>query len=202
VTALAGALSLEDSAILGIAMGSSEAAGYVNENGMITGWLNELAFAPIDYRPNGPVDEWSGDAGCGVEYLSQMGVVRVAGLAGIDLSAAATPAEKLKVVQSLHDAGNPVARKVFESIGVFLGYALAHYAEFYHIRHVLILGRVTSGEGGPVVKSLAERVLRTEFPEVASAITMHLPEDEKGRRVGQAVAAASLPAGSRTQPGA
>ena len=35
---------LEDN--LGIAMGSSEAAGYMDMNGHIMGWLNELAFAP------------------------------------------------------------------------------------------------------------------------------------------------------------
>ncbi len=194
VTALAGAMNLGDNAVLGIAMGSSEAGGYVDPDGKITGWLNELAFAPIDFRPDGPTDEWSGDQGVGVEYLCQMGVIRVATQAGIDLSAHETPAEKLKAMQKLHSAGDETARKVFESIGVFLGYAIAHYADFYRIRHVLILGRVTSGEGGPAVKRMAQRVLDEEFPELAAQITLHLPEDDKLRRVGQAVAAASLPA--------
>lgn len=195
VTALAGAMNLGDNAVLGIAMGSSEAGGYVDPDGKITGWLNELAFVPIDYRPHGPTDEWSGDQGVGVEYLCQMGVIRVATQAGIDLSAYATPAEKLKAMQKLHSAGDETAAKVFESIGVFLGYAIAHYADFYPIRHVLILGRVTSGEGGPACKRMAQRVLDEEFPELAKQITLHLPEDDKLRRVGQAVAAASLPAG-------
>ena len=44
VTALAGAMSLGENNILGIAMGTSEAVGYVDENGNITGWLSELAF--------------------------------------------------------------------------------------------------------------------------------------------------------------
>ena len=60
VTALAGSMSIEDNGILGIALGSSEAAGYVNLEGRIMGWLNELAFAPIDYSPTAPQDEWSG----------------------------------------------------------------------------------------------------------------------------------------------
>ncbi|MBR6754748.1 MAG: ROK family protein, partial [Clostridia bacterium] len=38
VTALAGAMSLEDDSVLGIAMGTSEAAGYVDPQGNITGW--------------------------------------------------------------------------------------------------------------------------------------------------------------------
>jgi hypothetical protein len=71
VTALAGSMSIEDNGILGIALGSSEAAGYVNMEGHIMGWLNELAFAPIDYSPNAPVEEWSGDKGCGASYFSQ-----------------------------------------------------------------------------------------------------------------------------------
>ena len=50
VTALAGAMSLEENRILGIAMGTSEAVGYVDAAGNITGWLNELAFAPVDLQ--------------------------------------------------------------------------------------------------------------------------------------------------------
>ena len=78
VTALAGSMSLEDNGILGIAMGSSEAAGYVDLDGHIVGWLNELAFAPIDYSPEAPVEEWSGDIGCGASYFSQQCVFRLA----------------------------------------------------------------------------------------------------------------------------
>lgn len=51
VTALAGSMSIDENGILGIALGSSLAAGYVNLEGQITGWLNELAFAPVDYQP-------------------------------------------------------------------------------------------------------------------------------------------------------
>ena len=58
VTALAGSMSLEDNGVLGIAMGSSEAAGYITMDGNITDWLNELAFSPVDFNPNAPVDEW------------------------------------------------------------------------------------------------------------------------------------------------
>jgi len=195
VAALAGSMALEANAVLGIALGSSEAGGYVTPEGNITGWLNELAFCPIDYHPEAPLDEWSGDRGAGVQYLSQVGAIRLATAGGLELPDA-TPAERLVVIQDRHAAGDERARGVFESIGSYLGYAIAHYAGFYDLQHVLILGRVTSREGGPVIEAQAVRVLQEEFPELVGTIKLHLP-DETSRRVGQAVAAASLPYVSR-----
>ena len=192
VTALAGAMSLEDNGILGIAMGTSEAAGYVDMDGNITGWLNELAFAPVDYNEDAMVDEWSGDYGCGVKYFSQDGVIKLAPYAGIDLDENLSPAEKLKVVQNLMKDGDERAKAIYETIGAYFGYSLAYYAEFYDIKHVLIMGRVTSGEGGEILLNKAREVIATEFPELNEKITLNIP-DEKARRVGQSVAAASLP---------
>ncbi|HXJ91571.1 MAG TPA: ROK family protein [Terriglobia bacterium] len=193
VTALAGAMSLKDHAVLGIALGSSQAGGYVTESGEITTWLNELAFCPIDYQPDAPVDEWSGDAGCGAQYFSQQAVFRLVNEAGIQLDASLGAAERLKAVQALLHAGDERAHRIFDAIGCYAGYGVAHYADFYRLRHVLILGRVTSGEGGGIILTRAQEVLRTEFPELAESVALHLP-DESSRRVGQAVAAASLPA--------
>jgi predicted NBD/HSP70 family sugar kinase len=192
VTALAGAMSLNDVAVLGIALGSSQAGGYVTENGEITTWLNELAFVPLDYNPEAPVDEWSGDRGVGAQYLSQQAVFRLAPAAGIKLDESLGPAERLKSVQELLQAGDERARLIFETIGCYVGYAVAHYADFYTLRHVLVLGRVMSGEGGDIILHRAQEVLNREFPELAQKIIVHLP-DESTRRVGQAVAAASLP---------
>ena len=192
VTALAGAMSLEDDGILGIAMGTSEAAGYVDNSGNITGWLNELAFAPVDFCPEAMVDEWSGDYGCGVKYFSQDAVIKLAPAAGIELEDSLSPAEKLKVVQELMEKGDSRARDIYETIGVYFGYAIAYYSVFYDIKHVLIMGRVTSGEGGTIILDKANEVLNSEFPEVAQKTKLHIP-DEKARRVGQSVAAASLP---------
>ncbi len=191
VTALAGAMSLRENGVLGIAMGSSLAAGFLDADGRITGWLNELAFAPIDYNPHAAADEWSGDIGCGVQCFSQQAVVRLAPAAGIELPDG-HPAEQLKFVQDLHLRGDPRPPKIFETIGAYLGYALAHYADMYDFRHVLVLGRVTSGAGGDLIVRKAEEALRTEFPQLATRLELHLP-DEKSKRVGQAVAAASLP---------
>ena len=193
VTALAGSIEMNDNALLGISMGTSLAAGYVNTDGNITDWLNELAFAPIDYRENAPVDEWSGDIGCGVQYFSQQGVARLAPLAGIELSEEMPFAERLVKVQDLMVKGDQRARDIYETIGVYFAYAVAHYADFYDIRNLLILGRVTSGEGGDLILSTASDVLKDEFPEISEKISFCTP-DEKNKRHGQAVAAASLPA--------
>ncbi|HOC21004.1 MAG TPA: ROK family protein [Anaerolineae bacterium] len=199
VTALAGSMSLEANGVLGIALGSSEAAGYVNAEGNITGWLNELAFAPVDYNPDAPVEEWSGDRGCGASYFSQQAVFRLAPRAGIALPDDAPLAEKLQIAQEHLEAGHAGARQIWESLGVYLGYSLAHYADFYSdCRHVLILGRCTSGSGGEIIVREAHTVLQSEFPELAEQLHLHLP-DEKTRRVGQAIAAASLPAGPRQE---
>ncbi|MCX7799920.1 MAG: ROK family protein [Fimbriimonadales bacterium] len=192
VTALAGAMSMNAHSVLGVAMGSSEAVGYVNQEGNITGWLNELAFAPIDFRPDAPADEWSGDRGCGVQYLTQQAVFRLAEAVGIRLPQDAPLAERLKTVQRHLEADDERAVRIWQTIGVYLGYAIAHYACFYPVRHLLVLGRVTSGKGGPILIAQAEEVLRTEFPDLASRLKVQLP-DETTRRVGQAVAAASLP---------
>ncbi|MDD6478590.1 MAG: ROK family protein [Oscillospiraceae bacterium] len=192
VTALAGAMNLNDDGVLGIAMGTSEAGGYVDTEGNITGWLNELAFVPVDACKDAMVDEWSGDYGCGVKYFSQDGVIKLAPFAGIELDENLSPAEKLKVVQGLMEQGDERAKAIYETIGVYFGYAIAFYSEFYDIKHVLIMGRVTSGEGGTILLENAQKVLNEEFPEFAKTVKLHIP-DENSRRVGQSVAAASLP---------
>ncbi len=192
VTALAGAMDLNDHSVLGIAMGTSEAGGYVDSQGNITGWINELAFVPVDYNISAMVDEWSGDYGCGVKYFSQDGVIKLAPAAGIKLDENLSPAEKLKVVQDLMEKGDQNAADIYDTIGAQFGYAIAYYSEFYDIKHVLIMGRVTSGRGGQILLSRAQEVLDKEFPELASKLELHIP-DEKSRRVGQSVAAASLP---------
>ena len=192
VSALAGAMSLEDNNVLGIAMGTSEAVGYVDENGNITGWLNELAFAPVDVNPDAMEDEWSGDIGCGVKYFSQDGVIKLAPAAGISLSDDLAPAQKLKEVQKLMENPGSPAEAIFRSIGVYLGHSLALYHHFYGFKHVLLLGRVMSGRGGDIILDVCKQVLADEYPEIADKINPTLP-DEKARRVGQSVAAASLP---------
>jgi predicted NBD/HSP70 family sugar kinase len=191
VAALAGSMSLETSNVLGIAMGTSEAAGFVDKHGNITGWLNELAFVPVDVNPGAMRDEWSGDIGCGVKYFSQDAVIKLAFKAGIALSDALSPAEKLKHVQKLMESGNATAVKVFTSIGVYLAHTLAYYHSLYEFHDVLLLGRVMSGKGGDLILTTAKAVLDDEYPETAECVRVLLP-DEKARRVGQSVAAASL----------
>ncbi len=191
VTALAGAMSLGRGRILGLAMGTSEAGGYVDQDMHILGWLNELAFVPVDMNPEAMVDEWSGDVGCGVKYFSQDAVIKLAPAAGISLDESLSPAEKLKIVQQHLEEGHG-AIQIFETIGIYLGYALPWYAQFYDIDLVLILGRVTSGRGGQLILDKARETLKQAFPELAKKMNITLP-DEATRRVGQSIAAASLP---------
>jgi predicted NBD/HSP70 family sugar kinase len=192
VAALAGAMSLEENGVLGIALGSSEAAGFVDMKGHILGWLNELSFAPIDYNPDAPVDEWSKDIGCGSTYFSQQCVFRLAPKAGIVVPQGISNAEKLAFVQDKLAKGHEGARKIWQTMGVYLGYGIAHYADFYDVKNVIIMGRCTSGDGGSIILNEAINVLRKEFPELLQRINIQLP-DEKSRRVGQSIAAASLP---------
>ncbi len=190
VTALAGAIDIGDNGILGIAMGTSEAGGYINTSGTLNGWLSELAFVPVDYNENAMVDEWSGDYGCGVKYFSQDGVIKLAEYSGYKFDENLSPAEKLKVVQKMMADGDERAAKIYEDIGTYLGYSVAYYSEFYDIKHLLLLGRVTSGKGGEIVLERAKEVLASEFPEYKN-VSIEMP-DENSRRVGQSIAAASL----------
>lgn len=185
-------MSLNKNAVLGIALGSSEAVGFVTPAGTITNWLNELAFAPVDYRADAPADEWSGDRGCGVQYFSQQAVGRLLRPAGIEVAADLPLPERLKQVQALMAKGDPRAAAIYQTIGVYLGHTVAHYADFYPLENVLILGRVTSGEGGAIILDEAQRILNSCYPEVAQTVHFHTPS-ERDKRHGQAIAAASLP---------
>ena len=162
-------------------------------DGRITSWLNELAFVPVDYREDGPIDEWSGDRGCGVQYFSQQAVARLAPLAGFEFPIDMPFPEQLASVQQHMEQGDDRARQIFKTIGCYFGYTVAWFQEFYDFRHLLILGRVTSGEGGEIIIERGETILRDEFPELAERVQMTTP-DEQFKRHGQAIAAASLPA--------
>lgn len=192
VSALAGAMSLKSGQVMGMAMGTSEAVGYVDENGNIAGWLNELAFAPVDLNEDALIDEWSGDVGVGCKYFSQDAVIKLAPRAGITLCDSLSLADKLKAVQKLMEEDDERAKLIYESIGCYLGHTLPFYALFYDLSYVLLLGRVTSGKGGDIVLDTCKKVLREEYPELSGKFIVMLP-DEKSRRVGQSVAAASLP---------
>ena len=192
VTALAGAMGLEATAVMGVAMGTSEAAGYVDRKGNVLGWFNELAFAPVDLSEHAMMDEWSYDIGVGCKYFSQDAVIKLAPAAGISLDESLTPAEKLKVVQELMERDDPRAVKIFESIGCYLAHTMDLYSRFYDVEHMIVLGRVMSGKGGDTILAECNRIMAEEYPVLNKKMTVMLP-DEKTRRVGQSVAAASLP---------
>lgn len=192
VTALAGSMSIGANGVLGISMGTSLAAGYIDQQSAITGWLNELAFAPVDYQSKAPADEWSGDLGCGAQYFSQQAVGRLIAPSGLDIAESLPLPDKLELVQEKILRGDERAAAIYQTIGVYFGYSIAHYRDFYDFQHLLFLGRVSSGSGGQIIQEKAERVLADVYPELAANLSIRMP-DEKMKRHGQAVAAASLP---------
>ncbi|MBR5224306.1 MAG: ROK family protein [Clostridia bacterium] len=192
VSALAGAMGLGVGNIMGIAMGTSEAVGYVDKEKNVMGWLNELAFAPVDLQEGAMQDEWSTDYGVGCKYFSQDAVIKLAPFAGIEIDPALSPAEKLKVVQGLMAEDDPRAAAIYETIGAYLAYTVVLYSQFYDIEHMMMLGRVMSGKGGDIILDTCNAILKDEFPVLAKKVEVMLP-DEKTRRVGQSVAAATLP---------
>ena len=192
VSALAGAIGLDAGKLMGLAMGTSEAVGYVDADKNVLGWINELAFAPVDLQAGAMQDEWSTDYGVGCKYFSQDAVIKLCPAAGIELDEGLSLAEKLKAVQKLMEADDPRAQAIFETIGAYFGYTVVLYSQFYDLDYIMLMGRVMSGKGGDTILRVCNEILAEEYPELAAKCRVTLP-DEKMRRVGQAVAAASLP---------
>ena len=188
--AITGAVTFEVAfpIIMGIAMGTSEAAGYVDGDGNITGWLNELAFLPVGLRPAAPVDPWSGDRGVGERYFSQEGVIRLAAQCGL-APEGDTPAQRLRWIQDRAEAGDGRALEAFFALGRMLGQTLRWYRRLLGCENVLLLGRVADGAGG----ECRVNACRAELAKTGEGMEIFLPE-ESFRRVGQAAAAAMLEA--------
>lgn len=190
VTALASYLADGKPAVLGVAMGSSEAVGYLNRDGHLTGRLNELAFTPVDFAADAPPDEWSGDHGVGAMYFSQQAVARLAPLFGMNFPQEMPLPERLVKVQEKMKTGDANSRALYETIGFHLGHSIAWYREFYDFDRLLMLGRVTTGEGGDIIMEYARQTLDKNYPDLTS-VQLTMP-DEKAKRLGQSVAAATL----------
>jgi len=209
VTALAAVKKLDGKGnVLGISMGSSEGGGYANADGNLMGWINELCYLRLDLNPNAPIDPWSKGAHTGLShmYLGQRGATKLAacgGVTGPDEYMYPNPAmctikhdnhaQCLKLIQKAmtEPAQEAQCSLIYETVGVYLGYALAQYCEFYKIDHIMILGRVSKGKGGDLMLATAKKVLETEFPEFAG-IQFHTADDHF-KAVGQCIAAAALP---------
>lgn len=141
VTALAGSMSLYYSGRSAPVRRRLRHAG-----GQHHALVNELAFAPVDYRAgratSGPATM---GVACSIFRNRRSGGWRVP--PAFPSRPRSRCPEQLVVVQEAMHAGDKRARAIFETIGVCFGYAIAHYADFYELRNLLILGRVTSGEG-------------------------------------------------------
>jgi len=208
VTALAAFQKIGKGKVMGISMGSSEGGGYANADGNLMGWINELCYIRLDLNPNAPIDPWTKGAHTGIShmYLGQRGTTKLAacgGIEGPDEYMYPNPAmctikhenhaQCLKLIQKAmtDPAKEAQASLIYETVGVYLGYALAQYKEFYEVDHIMILGRVSKGKGGDLMLATAKKVLETEFPEYAD-IQFHTADDHF-KAVGQCIAAAALP---------
>eukprot|EP00932_Pfiesteria_piscicida_P014906 SRR837773.2682.p1 GENE.SRR837773.2682~~SRR837773.2682.p1 ORF type:complete len:472 (-),score=189.49 SRR837773.2682:59-1417(-) len=206
VTALAGMMMVKQGNLCGISMGSSEGGGYCDADGNLMGWINELCYIQLDLNPEAPSDPWTPHCGISHMYLGQRAATRLAVRGGVDLPAELRPdapdmntmkhdghAKCLKQIQAAmkDPAKEPKVRQIYETIGVYLGYALAQYSEYYQIDNALVLGRVSTGTGGQIMLDKAKEVLMAEFPHLGH-IQFHQP-DEHFKRVGQCIAAAALP---------
>mmetsp|Transcript_46028 Transcript_46028/g.130144 ORF Transcript_46028/g.130144 Transcript_46028/m.130144 type:complete len:492 (-) Transcript_46028:244-1719(-) len=208
VTALAAVQKIKAGNVLGISMGSSEGGGYANKDGNLMGWINEMCYIKLDLNPEAPTDPWTKGAHTGIShmYLGQRGATKLAAKGGVDVPdnlkyphpdmctiTHENHAHCLKLIQKAmaDESKEPEARKIYETIGVYLGYGLAQYSEFYNIDHVMILGRVSKGKGGDIMLDTAKKVLQEEFPQFAG-MQFHTADDHF-KAVGQCIAAAALP---------
>jgi len=208
VTALAAVQKINHGNVLGVSMGSSEGGGYANADGNLTGWINELCYIRLDLNPRAPTDPWSKGAHTGLShmYLGQRGATKLAHRGGVKVPPEQkyphkemctikheNHAQCLKLIQeAMKDPETePKTRLIYETVGVYLGYALAQYVEFYKIDHVMILGRVSKGKGGDIMLDTAKKVLQEEFADLPP-ITFHTADDHF-KAVGQCIAAAALP---------
>jgi len=208
VTALAAVQKIGKGNILGISMGSSEGGGYADMDGNLNGWINEMCYMKLDMNPEAPTDPWTKGCHRGIShmYLGQRGATKLARKAGVEVPdnyayphpdmctiKHETHAQCLKLIQKAMDdpAQEAEVRKLYETVGVYLGYGLAQYCEFYKIDHVMILGRVSKGKGGDLMLEVAKKVLMTEFPQFGH-IQFHTADDHF-KAVGQCIAAAALP---------
>lgn len=180
--------------------------GYVDSEGRVLGWINELCYVRLDMNPEAPTDPWTQGAHTGIShmYLGQRGATKLAAKAGIEVEknqayphpdmctiAHDVHALCLEEIQKAMKKDLPQAKKIYETLGVYLGYALAQYCEFYKIDHVMILGRVSKGTGGDLMLETAKKVLQEDFKEFAG-IEFHTADDTF-KAVGQCIAAAALP---------
>jgi len=192
VTALAAVQKVNAGNVLGISMGSSEGGGYANADGNLMGWINELCYIRLDLNPDAPTDPWTKGSHRGIShmYLGQRGATKLAAKAGVKVPENYVyphpdmctikhedHAQCLKLIQKAmaDKEQEPKVRKLYETVGVYLGYGLAQYVEFYKIDHVMILGRVSKGAGGDLMLATAQKVLETEFPDLPK-ITFHTAE--------------------------
>jgi predicted NBD/HSP70 family sugar kinase len=206
VTALAAVQKIKKGNVLGISMGSSEGGGYANADGNLMGWISELCYMKLDMNPTAPTDPWTkgNHKGTSHMYLGQRGATKNAHKITDVPENYKYPhpdmctikhedhAQCLKLVQKAMKDSPDKASELYKTCGVYLAAGLANYVDMgYVIDHVMILGRVSKGEGGDLMLKTASECLAADYPEVPK-IEFHTADDHF-KAVGQCIAAAALP---------
>ncbi len=192
VSALAGAMTMDCKGVLSLHFGHKFTAGFVDNDGYLTGWLNELEHMPIHFSKSDPNDPNSADEGCGLRYFSEEGVLRMAEEAGVKFRQDSNNRQRLRGLQLQAEQNSSKSKLVFQSIGTILGHSLAYYHSLYQFQVVLLTGRIMTGAGGDMIFNAAQKVLAKDYPLTASSIVISLP-DENDSQIDLAVAAATLP---------
>lgn len=185
VSAIGASTLYQKNKVLGLALGTSFAAGYAKDSSL-NGWISELSKVPISVSKNARKHYILGIEGSASEYLSQKGIICLLENAGLSLEGD-LPHELLQI-QKLAEEGNPLVLKGYHDMGIYLGSAIQYFTLFYYIESVFLLGRVMSGKGGEILLETASSYLhkRNLNIDVFTA-------EEDFKRLGQSYIAASLP---------
>lgn len=186
VSAIGASIMFKKDNVLGLALGTSFAAGYA-KNGFLLNWANELSKVSIDYNPEARAHYILNIQGSSSEYLSQKGIVRLLENNGVQLEGETLP-KKLVSIQKMAEEGNKIVLDAYHDMGIYLGSAIMFFTMFYKIDSVMLLGRVLTGKGGEILTNTASSYLKERGVNI-EVFTC----DENFKRLGQSYIAASMP---------
>ncbi len=183
-SALGASFLYEKDSVLGLALGTSLAGGYVKD-GFLYPYLNELSKVSVNFSPSGKRHYRLGILGSSSEYLSQKGIVSLVEDRGVKLVGSLP--EKLLAIQKLAEDENKAVLQCYQELGRRLGSSVLYFSLFLDFSSVFLLGRVLSGKGGEALVESAKDYLASK----GSGLVL-FSADERFKRLGQAYVAACL----------
>ena len=139
VTAMAGAMAIDDSAVLGSLDGDQPRRRLHPPQGF-SHRVDQRARVRACGLPRGCRHQMNGAATMVAAFNTSRNKALAAllPLSGIEVSEGLGLPEKLEVVQEKMAQGDERAAAIYRTIGTCFGYTIAHFAEFYEFRHLLI----------------------------------------------------------------